>query len=160
MKRLLCEEKVEIPEGCSVEILERVMTVRGKRATAVRDLSHFVLTMDVHEGHVRLRYGMAQQGAQQADYVCICDQNCIVGCMSGYEYTLRLCTSTFNERSDRDDGKTVVVKNFLDRSMLGDTKCAETLLRGSAPRKTRLLWRAPRWRMCLSLRERFRKTVR
>lgn len=115
MKRLLCEERVRIPEGCIVEILDRVMTVRGARATSVRDMSHFVLSMDVNEGHVRLRLWNGTNRERSKLITCASViRNTIVGCMSGYEYTLKVVYKHFPMSvAIEDDGKTVVVKNFL-----------------------------------------------
>lgn len=115
MKRLLCEENVKIPDGCRVEIENKIVTITGARATATRDLAHFVLSLDVHENNVRIRLwnGTSRERSKLITCTSIV-RNAISGCMFGYEYTLKVVCKHFPMNiAVENGGKTVVVRNFL-----------------------------------------------
>lgn len=115
MRRLLCEKKVKIPEGCHAEVSKKVLAVKGPRGEGVRDLSHFVLSIDVDGDCVRVRLWNGTSREQSKLKTCASIiKNCINGCAYGYAYTLKVVYKHFPMSIEiADEGKTVVVKNFL-----------------------------------------------
>ena len=130
MKRLLCEEKIAIPDGCAVEIKKKVLTVTGTRATETRDLSHFVLSFSI-EGDtifVRLWNGTSRERSKLKTCASLV-RNCIRGCMQGYAYTLKAVYSHFPVTIGiEQDGRVVAIKNFIGQKavkryrMRGDSR--------------------------------------
>lgn len=115
MKRLLVKELVKIPEQCEVEINKKIITIKGPKATLVRDMSHLILYFDLFEDNIRISLwnGNSRERAKLITAASIL-KNAINGVMIGYSYTLKVVNKHFPMSIDiNKNGKEVVVKNFL-----------------------------------------------
>lgn len=130
MKRILVEEMVKIPEGCEVDISNKIFTIKGKKATAVKDLSHFNLTFTISENNIKVQLwnGSSRERSKVITAASVL-KNAINGCMIGFEYTCKLIYKHFPMAMEVvDNGKAILIKNFLGEkafrkfNMKGDSK--------------------------------------
>lgn len=115
MVEFYTERNVTIPEGCNVTIHDRLVIVESNGKKVQRDFSHLVLTLDVFEGQVRLRLWNARRQERSKLITCSSHiKNMILGVTKGFEYVLKAAYVHFPIAFDvLDNGKTLVVKNFL-----------------------------------------------
>ncbi|EPR78688.1 60S ribosomal protein L9 [Spraguea lophii 42_110] len=123
------EEKVQIPEGCKVEVVNKKVTVTGPKGTVSKDFSHIFVFIDIHEENVRCRLWNCRK--QERSKLITCSKlikNMIDGSMSGYFYELKAAYKHFPITFEiKENGKLLIVKNFLGQKwarefkMIGDT---------------------------------------
>lgn len=115
MRVLFTEERVEIPEGCSVSQKDKVITVSGKMGTESLDISHMVLTVDIEEKELFIRLWSAPK--KQTSIVKTCASlinSLIIGCTKGFSYKMKAIYKHFPITLVlENNAKRVVIKNFL-----------------------------------------------
>ncbi|KAG0416719.1 60S ribosomal protein L9-B [Dictyocoela roeselum] len=112
---LKVEELVEIPEGCTVTIAEKVVTVVGKKGTVTKDLSHMPVYIDIADTHVRCRLWNARR-VDRSKVITAAKliKNMITGACHGFLYKLKSAYKHFPIAFEvSKDGKFLLVKNFL-----------------------------------------------
>ncbi|KAH9385922.1 large subunit ribosomal protein L9e [Nematocida major] len=132
MRVLLTEEKVDIPEGCTVTQKNKIITVSGPKGTELLDISHMLLSVDIEENEVFVRLWSARK--KETPIVRTCASlinNLVIGCTKGFSYKMKAIYKHFPiTMLVEDSGKTVIIKNFLG------SKCDRIIkMRGSAVAK-------------------------
>ncbi|KNC54548.1 uncharacterized protein AMSG_10397 [Thecamonas trahens ATCC 50062] len=117
MKIIQSAQFVDIPEGVTVTIKSRNVTVTGPRGTLTRRFNHQMLEMELVEGGKKV---MVQSWhSNRKKLACIRTtashvQNMIVGVTQGYRYKMRLVYAHFPiNTSIVKDGKEIEIRNFL-----------------------------------------------
>ncbi|CAB1112223.1 unnamed protein product [Ectocarpus sp. CCAP 1310/34] len=114
MKTLLSTRYVTIPEGVTVDVKSRVVTVTGPRGELVQSFKH--LNLDLQKsGKNKLRVDLWFGNRKQVACIrTICShvENMITGVTKGYLYKMRFCYAHFPINVSIT-GKTVEIRNFL-----------------------------------------------
>jgi large subunit ribosomal protein L9e len=130
MKFRQASKVVDIPEGVTVTIKSRQVTVKGPRGTLVRDMRHQPMEMDVKNGKIRL----TKWTATKSEIACLQTfashiENMMVGVTRGFRYKMRFVYAHFPINVGVEQaGKMVEVRNFLGEKrvrkvpMRADTK--------------------------------------
>ncbi|KAI5179805.1 large subunit ribosomal protein L9e [Nematocida sp. AWRm80] len=115
MRVLVTEEKVLIPEGCTVEENNKILTVSGPKGTETLDISHMLLSVDIEESALYVRLWCARRKHTKIVKTCASlIHNLIVGCTKGFSYKIKAIYKHFPISVVIDkDGKRVIIKNFL-----------------------------------------------
>ncbi|KAK1348222.1 ribosomal protein L6 [Hamiltosporidium tvaerminnensis] len=115
MKKLYKEEIVKIPEGCSIEINNKIITIKGPKCTLIRDLSHITVTFALEDNNLICKLWNGTKKQQSKIITCASIiRNAIKGCMTGFRYVLTAVYKHFPIGIEIvDNGKTVIVKNFV-----------------------------------------------
>lgn len=129
MRILLTEEKVNIPEGCTVEEKNKSIIVSGPKGTETLDISHMLLSVDIEDDALYVRLWSARR--KETPIVKTCASlinNLIIGCTKGFSYKMKAIYKHFPITVLVEDaGKKVIIKNFLG------SKCDRVIrMRGSA----------------------------
>jgi len=121
MKYIHSSETLTIPEGVSVTIRSRIVTVKGSRGELVKDLKHLAvsfrrsspntITIELHHG---LRKSIA--GLRTVRSLI---ENMITGVTKGYKYKMRYVYAHFPINVNIDnDKKEVEIRNFLGEKIV------------------------------------------
>lgn len=115
MKILLTEERVEIPEGCTVTQEKKVIKVSGKLGTETLDISHMLLSVDIEEGELFVRLWSTPRKHTKIVKTCAgLINNLIIGCTQGFSYKMKAIYKHFPVSIlIENEGKRVRIKNFL-----------------------------------------------
>ena len=115
MKFRQANKVVAIPEGVTIEVKARVVTVKGPRGTLKKDFRHQPIEMEVKNGKVRLTKwtGTKSEVASLQTFASHID-NMIVGVTRGFRYKMRFVYAHFPINVGVEQGgKLVEVRNFL-----------------------------------------------
>lgn len=113
MTLLLKQEIVAIPEGCKVEIADKVLKITGKKYTRMLNLKHFNLTFLSEDDSIKVCLWNGTSREQSKVNTCASIiRNAMNGCMKGYSFTLRAASIHFPISIELEENA-VVVKNFL-----------------------------------------------
>ena len=119
MRILYSTRNVEVPEGVSVDVKAREITVKGPKGTLKRSFKHLAVDISkVSEGKqlkVDLWFG-TRENIAAIRTVCSHIENMIIGVTKGFKYKMRFCYAHFpiNVTSVKDNGKDIVeIRNFL-----------------------------------------------
>lgn len=113
--KIKTQNRFDIPEGVTVGIKNRVVTVTGKRGTLTKDLSHLKLDFSVSE---KLRtVTVTRWFGYKLDTATINTaishiRNMCTGVISGYRYKIRFASAHFPINCAVEGGA-VEVRNFL-----------------------------------------------
>lgn len=115
MKLLCKQETVAIPEGCTVQLNNKTLTIKGNNNTRVLDLSHFTLTIQINDNNITVSLWNGSSREQSKVNTCASIiKNAINGVIFGYSYILKAASIHFPIALEvHENGKLVVVKNFL-----------------------------------------------
>lgn len=119
---------IEIPEGVVVDIDDRTVSVKGTKATLVRDFSHANVSMETDGKNVRV-YAQWPRKKEAALVGTIEShiKNMITGVTKGFTYKLKIVFSHF-PITVKVQGRSVMVENFTGErrarkaKILGDVK--------------------------------------
>mmetsp|Transcript_13284 Transcript_13284/g.14389 ORF Transcript_13284/g.14389 Transcript_13284/m.14389 type:complete len:190 (-) Transcript_13284:213-782(-) len=119
MRTVYTTRNVEIPEGVTIDVKARVVTVKGPKGQLQRDFKHLAVDISkVDEGKtlkVDLWFG-TRENIATIRTVCSHIENMITGVTKGYKYKMRFCYAHFpiNVSCVKDGARDVVeVRNFL-----------------------------------------------
>lgn len=112
----LCSSmSIKVPADVECTINKRVVTVKGKKGTLVRDFSHAPLDIS-HIGDTISVAVWFPRGKRNALPRTICShiENMFKGVMHGFEYKMRLAYAHFPIAATIvDDNKAVEIRNFM-----------------------------------------------
>ncbi|KAI5813131.1 ribosomal protein L6, alpha-beta domain-containing protein [Pyronema omphalodes] len=123
MKYLHSSELLTIPEGVSVSIKSRVVTVTGPRGKLVKDLKHLAVSFvpkGANQISIELHHGVRKSIASLRTVRTLIE-NLITGVTRGYKYKMRYVYAHFpiNVNIESVDGTPVVeVRNFLGEKIV------------------------------------------
>merc|ERR1712080_720820 len=154
MKQIYKEEELEIPEGVTVAVKARIVTVTGPRGTLQKDLQHTNMSIrvlapsdkavkPVHKVKLVVWHGARKHVACLRTVRSIIE-NMVTGVRYGFAYKMRLVYAHFPINVIiADDKQSVEIRNFLGEKRVRNIK----LLEGSPspsprPRRTRSSSRA------------------
>jgi large subunit ribosomal protein L9e len=130
MKFREARQTLDIPEGVTVEIKARVVTVKGPRGTLKKDFRHQPVEMELQGSRIELTKwtGTKSQISTLQTFVAHI-KNMFIGVTQGFRYKMRYVYAHFpiNVGVEKD-GKLVEVRNFLGEkrvrkvTMRNDTK--------------------------------------
>lgn len=136
MRTIKAQKTLEVPEGVTVAVKSRIVTVKGKRGTITRNFQH--LPIDLHlENKGKLVVAELWFGERRGN-ACIRTlishiKNMMTGVTKGYLYKMRLVYNHFPITVNIENkGKSVEVRNYLGEKivrkveMMSDTVCVRT----------------------------------
>ncbi|ANB13880.1 ribosomal 60S subunit protein L9B [Sugiyamaella lignohabitans] len=116
MKFIQTDQVLEVPEGVTVDIKSRIVTVTGPRGTLVKNLRHADVTFTkVNDKQIRLtvHHGDRKHVATLRTVKSLV-ANLITGVTKGYKYKMRYVYAHFPINVNLlEDGKVVEIRNFL-----------------------------------------------
>lgn len=115
MKNIESSQSISIPEGVTVGINSRVITVKGPRGSLTKEFKHLnvEITHCKNEIKVAVWFGTKKQRACIRT-VCTHIENMIKGVTKGYQYKMRLVYAHFPiNMSVVDSNNAVEVRNYL-----------------------------------------------
>ncbi|KAK4684649.1 large subunit ribosomal protein L9e, partial [Tremellales sp. Uapishka_1] len=134
MKDITSVENLIVPEGVTVALKARQITVEGPRGKLVKKVAHIQLDMQIVKTAKDTRVVFTIWHGNRKHVACLRTvkslvENMITGVTKGFLYKMRLVYAHFPINAiPADDGSAVQIRNFLgekivrDCAMLGDTK--------------------------------------
>jgi len=124
MKYIHSSETLAIPEGVTVQIKSRIVTVTGPRGKLVKDLKHinvsFIKKSD-REIEISLHHGNRKNVATLRTVKSLIS-NLITGVTKGYKYKMRYVYAHFpinvNIETNKDGEKEVEIRNFVGEKIV------------------------------------------
>eukprot|EP01038_Epipyxis_sp_PR26KG_P006540 gene6540-8986_t len=119
MRIIYSTKEIDVPEGVTVEVKSRVVTVKGPKGTLQREFKHLSLDIVVADDKKSIKVDLwfgSRDTIAAIRTVCSHIQNMITGVTKGFKYKMRFCYAHFpiNVTSVKDAGKDVVeIRNFL-----------------------------------------------
>ncbi|EPY29263.1 large subunit ribosomal protein L9e [Strigomonas culicis] len=115
MVKIRSEGNISIPEGVTVTVKDRVVTVVGPRGTLTKDLRH--LQLDFRISTSAKKFTAIRWFGNKINISCINTalsmvRNMIVGVTKGYRFKIR-CASAHFPINVSIDGQTIEIRNFL-----------------------------------------------
>jgi large subunit ribosomal protein L9e len=116
MKYIQTEEVLNIPEGVTVDVKARIVTVTGPRGTLTKNLRHINITFNkVSNRQIKLSvlHGDRKHVAALRTVKTLVN-NMIIGVTKGFKYKMRYVYAHFPINVNfLEDGKVVEIRNFL-----------------------------------------------
>ncbi|XP_078174066.1 large ribosomal subunit protein uL6 isoform X2 [Carex rostrata] len=117
MKTILASETMDIPEGISVKVDAKVVTVEGPRGKLTRSFKHLNLDFQLIEGGKKLKvdawFGTRRTMAAIRTAISHV-QNLITGVTKGYRYKMRFVYAHFPINASINSSNTgIEIRNFL-----------------------------------------------
>ena len=113
MKTILSSDVVEIPEGVTVAVKSRTVTVTGPRGTLTRSFKHLNIALSVTKKVIKVDiwFGKKKQIAT-LNTICSHLRNLITGVTKGFVYKMRFVYAHFPINVALENGA-VEIRNFL-----------------------------------------------
>ena len=128
MKSIESSNFVTFPDDVTFKVKNRVVTVKGKRGTLIRNFRHLAVEIDrVGKNELRVRkwFGVRKELAAIRT-VCSHIENMIKGVISGYRYKMRSVYAHFPINvALQENGTTVQIRNFLGEKYVREVKLPE-----------------------------------
>ncbi len=121
MRHLINERFVTVPEGVTVTVKSRRVTVKGPRGVIKKDFTHAQIELvKMNDGNIKATmYRPSRKEAAIIRTVCAHIENAIKGVTKGYEYKMRLVYAHFPINVNIvDDGKCVEIRNFIGEKIV------------------------------------------
>ncbi|KAL5200694.1 hypothetical protein ABZP36_021897 [Zizania latifolia] len=117
MKTILASETMEIPEGVTVQVAAKVVTVEGPRGKLTRNFKHLNLDFQLLEGGRKMQvdawFGTRRTMAAIRTAISHV-QNLITGVTKGYRYKMRFVYAHFPiNASITNSNSAIEIRNFL-----------------------------------------------
>ncbi|KAF8592393.1 60S ribosomal protein L9 [Ramaria rubella] len=137
MRDVLQTEALEIPEGVTLNIKSRLITVEGPRGKLVKNVRHVNMDIQLIKGKTNKVLLAVWQGGRK-HVACLRTiksliQNMVTGVTKGFAYKMRAVYAHFPINCIiQDDGKALEIRNFLGEkivrhvSMLDGVSVAES----------------------------------
>merc|ERR1712170_15447 len=140
MKILNTSQSINVPEGVSVEIKSRVVTVKGPRGTLSKSFRHLSIDIFMPDSNtikVEKWFGTRKELAAVRT-VCSHITNLIKGVTKGYQYKMRSVYAHFPINCAISEGGSLVeVRNFLGEKFTRKVRMAvASRSRTPRPRRT------------------------
>ncbi|KAF2916772.1 hypothetical protein DAI22_09g144800 [Oryza sativa Japonica Group] len=124
MKTILASETMEIPEGVTVQVAAKVVTVEGPRGKLTRNFKHLNLDFQLLEGGRKLQvdawFGTRRTMAAIRTAISHV-QNLITGVTKGYRYKMRFVYAHFPINASITNSNTAIeIRNFLGEKKVKD----------------------------------------
>ena len=120
MRQIIASNEVDIPEGVTVTLKARHVTVTGPRGTLERSFKFIKIDLKLAGPKAKPNKVRAEMWfGNRKGLACIRSvtssiQNMIIGVTKGFEYKMRMVYAHFPINiSIEDDGKMVAIRNFL-----------------------------------------------
>merc|ERR1719199_2029612 len=116
MKTILKGADVNVPDGVTLTVSARNITVKGPRGTLVKDMRHLPLDMRLSEDGKTLRIERwFTSGKQTASIRTACShiENMIIGVTKGFKYKMRFVYSHLPINVSIVKDTKVEIRNFL-----------------------------------------------
>ncbi|CDO52916.1 hypothetical protein DV495_004834 [Geotrichum candidum] len=128
MKYIQTDQTLDIPEGVTVEIKARIVTVTGPRGTLTKNLRHIDVTFTkISDKAIKItvHHGDRKHVAALRTVKSLI-ANLVTGVTKGYKYKMRYVYAHFPINVNViDDGKIVEIRNFLGEKRVRNVKIAE-----------------------------------
>ena len=117
MKTILASETMDIPEGVTVKVAAKVVTVEGPRGKLTRNFKHLNLDFQLQDGGRKLKvdawFGTRRTMAAIRTAISHV-QNLITGVTKGYRYKMRFVYAHFPINASITNANTAIeIRNFL-----------------------------------------------
>ncbi len=110
------ENEIEIPEGCSVSIENRILTVKGPKGEIIRDVKNKLLKDDIKDNKVILYAAKASKNHKKIIATFTAHlRNLLKGVTEGHVYKLKICAGHF-PMTVTVKGDKFEIKNFIGES--------------------------------------------
>ena len=131
MKTINTKQQYLIPEGVTVDIRARDVTVTGPRGTLNRAFKHIKVQISVKTTKVGKKYVVVEQWfSDRRSMACIRTclshiKNLIIGVTKGYCYKMRLVYAHFPiSATPENNGSEINMRNFLGEKIVRNVKMA------------------------------------
>lgn len=128
MKFIQTEQTFNVPEGVTVDIKSRIITVTGPRGTLIKNLKHIdVAFSKVSDSEIKItvHHGDRKHVAALRTVKSIIS-NLITGVTKGYKYKMRYVYAHFPINVNIiNGGKTVEIRNFLGEKRVREVNILE-----------------------------------
>ncbi|CAG8435330.1 5554_t:CDS:2 [Diversispora eburnea] len=119
-------EELIIPEGVTVTVKARKISVKGERGTLVKKIDHINLEIEKKGNRIKL---IVWHGARK-HVACLRTvkahiNNMIIGVTKGFEYKMRYVYAHFPINVHITEGKEVEIRNFLGEKVIRRVKMLE-----------------------------------
>jgi large subunit ribosomal protein L6 len=115
-KQRYFEECIEIPEGCEIKIVNRLITIKGPKGEVTRDVKNKLLQSEIKDGKVCL---FANKPSKNHKKIILTFNahinNLFKGVTEGHVYKLKICSGHF-PMSVAVKGNIFEIKNFIGES--------------------------------------------
>ena len=113
MAATIVENSVEVPDGVSLNVEGRRVTVAGEKGEVVRDFSHALLEMGLEDGALRIwAVNPRKREASLVNTISSHVRNMIRGVTEGYTYRLKIIFVHF-PMTVRVQGQRFIIQNFI-----------------------------------------------
>jgi large subunit ribosomal protein L6 len=127
MAATIVENSVEVPEGVTLKLEGKKVTVAGERGEVVRDFSHTRLDLEHDGGSLRIwAVNPRKREASLVNTLAAHVRNMIKGVTQGFTYRLKIVFVHF-PMTVRIEGRRIVIQNFI-----GERKAREAKIAGGA----------------------------
>ena len=127
MAATIVENSVEVPEGVTLKLEGKKVTVAGERGEVVRDFSHTRLDLEREGGSLRIwAVNPRKREASLVNTIAAHVKNMIKGVTQGFTYRLKIVFVHF-PMTVRIEGRRIVIQNFI-----GERKAREAKIAGGA----------------------------
>ncbi|MEM2142355.1 MAG: 50S ribosomal protein L6 [Candidatus Thorarchaeota archaeon] len=111
--RSVFQQQIEIPQGCTVKVEDRTVTVSGPKGTLSRTFPERFLTIAVQNGELTASTDLRRKRARAMVGTVIAHvRNMFRGVLHGYTYELKVVYSHF-PMSIEHKGNEIIIKNFI-----------------------------------------------
>nr|CAG4645816.1 EOG090X0DNU [Lynceus sp. MCZ IZ 141354] len=125
MKQILVSQSVKAPEGVTIKVKARRVTVKGPRGTLVRSFKHLALDMEmISKDEIKINkwFGKRKEIAAVRT-VCSHISNMIRGVTKGFEYKMRTVYAHFPINCTTSEQNSVIeIRNFLGEKFIRKVK--------------------------------------
>jgi len=126
MKKEIFQE-IEIPEGVEAEIIENVLTIKGKEGEIKKKFNINKITFEKKDNKIIIRNKKATKNEKKMiNTISAHIKNMIKGVQEKFEYVLKICSSHF-PMSVEIVGNEAIIKNFLGEKIPRKAKIIENV---------------------------------
>ncbi|KAI8422598.1 hypothetical protein MSG28_006385 [Choristoneura fumiferana] len=127
MKQIVANQKVKIPDGLTVHVKSRLVTVKGPRGVLKRNFKH--LAVDIRMVNPRLlkveKWFGSKKELAAVRTVCSHVENMIKGVTKGFQYKMRAVYAHFPINCVTTENNSVIeIRNFLGEKYIRRVKMA------------------------------------
>ncbi|KAM3964077.1 ribosomal protein L9 [Aphomia sociella] len=138
MKQIVANQKVKIPDGLTVHVKSRLVTVKGPRGVLKRNFKH--LAVDIRMVNPRLlkveKWFGSKKELAAVRTVCSHVENMIKGVTKGFQYKMRAVYAHFPINCVTTEGNSVIeIRNFLGEKYIRRVKMAPGVTVVNSPKQ-------------------------
>ncbi|RSH80741.1 hypothetical protein EHS25_007077 [Saitozyma podzolica] len=131
MKDISSVESLVIPEGVTVALKARTITVTGPRGTLTKNVRHIQMDMQIVKTAKQSKVVFTIWHGARKHVACLRTvkslvENMIIGVTKGFQYKMRLVYAHFPINAiPNDDGSSLQIRNFLGEKIVRDCAMLE-----------------------------------